>query len=144
MAEYYAVNRSDEHLAHYGVKGMHWGVQKAIKKGSTKKYYKSYKKATKKLNRLEKQANNKTKYTRRAITNGAKVAATGGLLLAGMSNPGILAYKAGKAGYNAYRAANTKTAAAKAQKWRDEMAKEFNADAIQAVYEHSTRKHKRH
>lgn len=28
MSEYYAVQRSGNHLSHYGVKGMRWGVRK--------------------------------------------------------------------------------------------------------------------
>lgn len=130
MAEYYAVTRSEEYLAHYGVKGMRWRVRKAIKSGNIKAYKRQEKKATKKLKRLEKQANSGAKYARKAIVKGAKVAATGGLVLAGLSNPNVLLYKAGVAGYNAYRAANTKNAAKKADMWRKEMEKEFNPGAI--------------
>lgn len=49
---YYAVERSTDHLAHYGVKGMKWGVRKAIQKGSDKKLSRQYAKAQKKLEKL--------------------------------------------------------------------------------------------
>lgn len=56
MSEYYAVQRSTDHLAHYGVKGMKWGVRKAIKKGNERALGRHYKKAAKKLAKLSAQA----------------------------------------------------------------------------------------
>ena len=56
MAQYYAVERSSEYLAHYGVRGMKWGVRKAIERGSDKKLWRQYKKAHKKLNKLSRDA----------------------------------------------------------------------------------------
>lgn len=54
---YYAVIRStDNHLAHYGVKGMKWGVRKAIERGNDKALGRQYKKAMKKLDKLNKKA----------------------------------------------------------------------------------------
>ena len=59
MSEYYAVVRfGDNHLAHYGVKGMKWGVRKAIERGDDKALGRQYKKAMKKLNKLNKKADN--------------------------------------------------------------------------------------
>lgn len=142
MAEYYAVNRSDDFLAHYGIKGMKWGVQKAIRKGNMRAYRKHYKKAAKRLARLEKQSTNGTKYARRAVIKGARAAATGGMVLMGVTNPGMLAYKAGVAGYNAYRAANTKNAAQKAQQWRNEIEKEFGINALDDMEKMYRRKRK--
>lgn len=55
MSEYYAVIRSDSELAHYGVKGMKWGVRKALAaKGNRgeRKLARQYKKAARKLARL--------------------------------------------------------------------------------------------
>ena len=134
MADYYAVIRDGEQLMHYGIKGMHWGVQKAIHKGNRRAYERQYKKAQKRLRVLENRANKEFKYARKAISNGAKASAAAGLVLTGIQNPGVLAYKAGVAGYNAYRAADAKSgnAAKKAQEWRDAMAKEFNIDALYA------------
>ena len=54
--EYYGVQRSGESIAHYGIKGMKWGVQKAKEKGNSKKLDRQYRKAEKKLSRLEKKA----------------------------------------------------------------------------------------
>ena len=56
MAKYYGVQRTEEYLAHYGVKGMRWGVRKAIKSGSDKKLWRQYSKAQKKLNKLSRKA----------------------------------------------------------------------------------------
>lgn len=57
MNEYYAVVRSTDHLAHYGVKGMQWGVRKAIERGNFKALSRQYKKAQKKLAKLNAAAN---------------------------------------------------------------------------------------
>lgn len=82
MNNYYAVVRSTDHLMHYGIKGMKWGVRKAIEKGNSKKLARQYKKAAKKFAKLEKradieqQAKNVKKYKRVAGV-GAAVAGAG-------------------------------------------------------------------
>ena len=56
---YYAVERSTDHLTHYGVKGMHWGVRKAIERGGEKgarALSRQYAKAQKKLAKLNAKA----------------------------------------------------------------------------------------
>ena len=79
MNEYYAVIRQDNELAHYGVRGMKWGVRKAIHKGTDRAWDKVYKKASKKLKKLDKQANlkeqiNENKYhTRKMLSSAAGV-----------------------------------------------------------------------
>lgn len=58
MDHYYGVVRSDSNtLSHYGVKGMRWGVRKAIEKGNTKRLDKHYRMASKKLEKLNDKAN---------------------------------------------------------------------------------------
>lgn len=57
MSNYYAVDRSSEYIAHYGIKGMKWGVRKAIDAKNTKALLSHYRKATKKLNDLQERAN---------------------------------------------------------------------------------------
>lgn len=57
MAQYYGITRTDEYLAHYGVKGMKWGVRKAIEKGDSKALKRHYEKALNKLNKLYNKAN---------------------------------------------------------------------------------------
>ena len=79
----YAVDRSDEYLAHYGVKGMKWGVRKAIASGNSRRLDRAYRKAAKKLAKLERRANNGGKYARRAAALGAGAAAAGGLAALG-------------------------------------------------------------
>lgn len=126
MAQYYGVERSSSFIKHYGIKGMKWGVRKALKKHSEKKYLRQYRKAEKHLRRLEKRANNGAKYTRKAIAKGASTAASLGTVVLGITQPQILAYKAAMTGYNAYRAANAKNAKVKAQDFRYAMQKEFD------------------
>lgn len=50
MAEYYAVERSPEYLMHFGVRGMKWGIRKAINKTGRPRS-KAYADAQKKLKR---------------------------------------------------------------------------------------------
>ena len=56
MAKYYGVERSEEYLAHYGVRGMKWGVRKAIASGNTKHLDRQWRKAQKKLAKLNNNA----------------------------------------------------------------------------------------
>lgn len=56
MATYYAVERSSEYLAHYGVRGMKWGVRKAIERNNQRALSRHYIKAIKKLDKLNKRA----------------------------------------------------------------------------------------
>ena len=140
MGQYYAIVRSDNFLAHYGIKGMRWHVRKALQNGNTHKYDRYRKKAMKRLMRYEKQAANGSKYARRAVQKTASAIGVGGKVLMGISNPSVLVYKAGIAGYNAYRAANTNNAAKKAEQWRDEIKEDFGIDA---VYEAQKKKSRR-
>lgn len=84
----YGVERSEEYLAHYGIRGMRWGVHKAIKSGNSAKLSKQYAKASKKLAKLEKRATKTGKYARRAALMGAGAAAAGGLAAAGTAGVG--------------------------------------------------------
>ena len=97
----YAIDRSEEYLAHYGIKGMKWGVRKAIAAGGTglgnRKLARQYKKAQKKLAKLEKRANNGAKYARRAAALGAGAAAAGGLAAAGTTGVGNALHAGGAA-----------------------------------------------
>ena len=79
----YAIERNDEYLAHYGIRGMKWGVRKAIASGNSARLGRQYAKAQKKLAKLEKQAGKSKKYARRAALMGAGAAAAGGLAVAG-------------------------------------------------------------
>ena len=79
----YAIERNDEYLAHYGVRGMKWGVRRAIASGNSARLGRQYAKAQKKLAKLEKQAGKSKKYARRAALMGAGAAAAGGLAVAG-------------------------------------------------------------
>lgn len=57
MAEYYGVTRTSEYLAHYGVKGMRWGVRRAREKNDPKALERQYRKALKKAKKLNTKAN---------------------------------------------------------------------------------------
>lgn len=71
---YYGITRSDEYLAHYGVKGMKWGVRKAIEKGDSKALKRHYEKAAKKLAKLKKNEN--VGEQQKAYKRDSKIAAT--------------------------------------------------------------------
>ena len=82
--EYYGVASTpmDDFLAHYGVRGMKWGVTKAIHKGTDKAMTKVYKKAQKKLEKLQKEADtnyqkNEIAYHKRKAISSAAVAPIG-------------------------------------------------------------------
>lgn len=60
MSEYYAVQRTGDELRHYGIKGMKWGVRKALNTKSSgraaRKLRKQYLKAENKLRKLSDKA----------------------------------------------------------------------------------------
>ena len=103
MSEYYAVQRSGEYLEHYGVKGMKWGVRKAIQSGNSRALGRQYKKALKKLAKLEKRGANGKKYAKRAAAYGAGAAAAGGLAALGTSGASRVVRSAGMFGSKATR-----------------------------------------
>ena len=74
----YAVERDPNSLAHYGIRGMKWGVRKAIESGNSARLSRQYAKAQKKLAKLEKRAAKAGKYGRRAALMGAGAAVAGG------------------------------------------------------------------
>ena len=84
----YAIDRSDEYLEHYGIKGMKWGVRKAILSGNSKRLDRQYRKASKKLAKLKARANNGEKYARRASALRLATGVAGGLALAGTGRVG--------------------------------------------------------
>ena len=83
--EYYGAptTPTSDYLAHYGVKGMKWGVRKAIASGNTRVLGRQYAKAQRKLAKLERRAASGKKYAKRAAALGAGAAAAGGLAAAG-------------------------------------------------------------
>lgn len=56
MNEYYAVVRSTDHLAHYGIRGMKWGVRRAVDRGDARALSRQYRRATRKLASLNAKA----------------------------------------------------------------------------------------
>ena len=67
MAQYYGVQRSDEYLAHYGVRGMKWGVRKAIQ------HPVSYLRAKHKLSKLTDEQKQMKKYAQKAMSKTDKL-----------------------------------------------------------------------
>lgn len=57
MPQYYGVTRSDNYLAHYGIKGMRWGVRKAQKNNNINLMYNTYRASQRQLNKLNDRAN---------------------------------------------------------------------------------------
>ena len=89
MAEYYGVQRASDYLAHYGVRGMKWGVRKALERGDRAALSRQYKKATLKLAKLSLNANRD--YQRKRFTNAKRNMLAGALGSAGMSAVGTAA-----------------------------------------------------
>jgi len=85
---YYGVTRTDEYLAHYGVRGMKWGVRKARESGNMGALGRQYKKAQKKLAKLEKRAAKADKYSKLAKRLAVGAALTGGAAAVGTHNLG--------------------------------------------------------
>ena len=102
MSEYYGVQRSEEYLAHYGIKGMKWGVQKAKAAGSDYKLGKQYYKAQKKLDKLNKKAD-----AAKMREEGSKHLKKAGL--AGVDTGIAAGIGAGAAGINHLQALTTNT-----------------------------------
>ncbi|MDT3387317.1 MAG: hypothetical protein LIR46_06080 [Bacteroidota bacterium] len=83
MNEYYAVIRSTDHLAHYGVKGMKWGVRKAIARGNERALDRHFRKAVKKLRKLQDIGLHSGKYAAKSAAYGVAAAGTGTLAIGG-------------------------------------------------------------
>lgn len=92
----YAIERSDEYLAHYGIRGMKWGVRKARERGNAAGLSKQYAKAQKKLSKLENRAAKADKYKKRAVRMGIGAAAAGGLAAAGTHGVGTALARVGE------------------------------------------------
>ena len=101
----YAIERNEDYLAHYGIRGMKWGVRKAIASGNSARLGRQYAKAQKKLAKLDKAAANSGKYARRAAKLGVGAAAAGGLAALGTRGVGTAISGIGDVGSRALRGA---------------------------------------
>ena len=98
--EYYGVASTpmDDFLAHYGVRGMKWGVRKALQNGNSKSLDRQYKKAAKKLAKLNAKADADTQSAKAEKMNKiakrlGKIGSAGaGLAIAGTGTSHTLKY----------------------------------------------------
>ena len=90
MAEYYAVERSSEYLAHYGVKGMRWGVRKALEKGNMQKLAYHYQRAMSKRDKLKQRTNRKDQKEEAKAYGVGGAALLGAGALGGLTSYGII------------------------------------------------------
>lgn len=97
MSEYYAVQRSTDHLAHYGVKGMKWGVRRALAYEDHKALDSHFRKAAKKLAKLHDKAFNSDKYAAKSVAYGIAATGTGTLAVGGPKLTGAMLKKIGEA-----------------------------------------------
>lgn len=89
MSEYYGSPRAtSDFFAHYGVKGMKWGVRKAIDTRNTKALDRHFRKAAKKLAKLQDIGLNPKKYAKISAAYGAAAAGTGTIAIAGIARKG--------------------------------------------------------
>ena len=146
--DYYGDMPYSEELYHYGVKGMKWGVRKAIERGNQVALSRHYGKALRKLKKLNAKADVKRsqREVRGHLHNAGSLAAAGavnaglaaGLNAAGVAGGGFLPIGAGigalGAGYHLVRAAAAKNrtnaaghdrAKEKARSFKQEMERSF-------------------
>ena len=88
--EYYAFSMTSssptsDFIAHYGVMGMKWGVRKAIAKGNQRALDRHFRKAAKKLSKLQDIGLNSGKYAAKATAYGAAAVGTGTVAIGGPS-----------------------------------------------------------
>lgn len=85
MNKYYGAPSTpmDDYLAHYGVKGMKWGVRKAITTGNEKALNRHFRKAAKKLAKLQDIGLNPKKYAAKSAAYGAAAAGTATVAISG-------------------------------------------------------------
>lgn len=156
MNSYYGVIRvnDSDSLQHYGIKGMRWGVRKAVASGDSRALRKQYEKASKKLKKLNEKADpklqsmlakdrkDKVKLAALDTTIGAGIGGLGALsamtggpgVVSAALGAGAVAAGLGRFGYNAVRGIKNKRNAsynasiknaAKRDQWKKEMSAAF-------------------